>query len=157
MTSSPRISELFDMTGRVAIVTGGSRGLGLSIARGFAAAGARVVISSRKLEVCEEAAARVESEGGVALPLACHMGEPAQIRELVAQTVAHFGRLDCVVNNAATALRYSVKSLEEAGWDKSLEVNLRGPVLLMQAAFEPLSHSEGATIINVLSVGGLRV
>ncbi len=156
MTSSPRISDLFDMSGRVAIVTGGSRGLGLSIARGFAAAGARVVITSRKLEACKEAAARVESEGGVALPLACHMGEPAQIRELVKQTVAHFGGLDCVVNNAATALRYSVESLDETGWAKSLEVNLRGPVLLMQAALEPLSQSDAATIINVLSVGGLR-
>jgi NAD(P)-dependent dehydrogenase (short-subunit alcohol dehydrogenase family) len=144
------------MSGRVAIVTGGSRGLGLSIARGFAAAGARVVIASRKLEACKEAAAQVESEGGIALPLACHMGEPAQIRELVAQTVAHFGGLDCVVNNAATALRYSVESFEEAGWKKSLEVNLRGPVLLMQAALEPLSQSDAATIINVLSVGGLR-
>jgi NAD(P)-dependent dehydrogenase (short-subunit alcohol dehydrogenase family) len=156
MTSAPLISELFDMSGRVAIVTGGSRGLGLSIARGFAAAGAHVVITSRKLEACEAAASRVEAEGGSALPLACHMGEPDQIRDLVARTLAHYGRLDCVVNNAASALRFSLESLEESGWEKSLAVNLRGPLLLMQAALEPLSRSDSATIINILSVGGLR-
>jgi NAD(P)-dependent dehydrogenase (short-subunit alcohol dehydrogenase family) len=154
--SAPDISQLFDMTGRVAIVTGGSRGLGLAIARGFAAAGAKVVLASRKLDSCEEAAAIVRSEGGDALAVACHMGELDQVTALVARAADHYGRIDCVVNNAASPLRFTVRAAEEAAWDKSMDVNLKGPVFLMQAALPHLSRSDCATIINVLSVGGLR-
>lgn len=152
----PDLTRLFDMTGRVALVTGGSRGLGLSIARGLAAAGARVVIASRKLEVCEEAARLIASEGGSALPLACHMGEPDQIRELVEKTIGQYGQLDCIVNNAAVALRFGIAEFDAAGFDKSLAVNLRGPLLLMHAALPHLERSDAASVINVISVGGLR-
>jgi len=150
------LQGLFDMTGRVVLVTGGSRGLGLSIARGLAAAGARVVIASRKLEACEEAARQIESDGGQALPIACHMAHSDQIRALVEQSVDQLGRIDCLVNNAAIALRTTVTDFDEGGFDKSLAVNLRGPLVLMQAALPHLERSDAASVINLLSVGGMR-
>ena len=149
-------AELFAMKDRVAIVTGGSRGLGLSIARGLAAAGARVVIASRKREACERAAAIVESEGGTALPIACHMGEPDQVRRLVDETVAQLGRLDCLVNNAAVGLRMRLADFDERAWSKSLDVNLRGPIQLMHHAMGHLERSDAASIVNILSIGGIR-
>lgn len=149
-------NDLFDMTGRVAVVTGGSRGLGLSIARILAAAGARVVIASRKLEACERAARIVESEGGSVLPLACHMGDPEQIHRLVDETIAQCGRLDCIVNNAAIGLRMRLADFDEGAWDKSLAVNLRGPIQLMHHALPHLERSDAATIVNILSIGGIR-
>ena len=152
----PDLTGLFDMTGRVALVTGGSRGLGLSIARGLAAAGARVVIASRKLEACQQAARLVASEGGNALPVACHMGESDQIRALVEATIGQYGRLDCIVNNAAVALRFTVTEFDEAGWDKSLAENLRGPLILMHTALPHLEKSDTASVINIVSVGGIR-
>lgn len=154
--SRPDPSDLFDMTDRVAIVTGGSRGLGLSIARILAAAGARVVIASRKLEACEQAAKLIESDGGSALPVACHMGEPGQIRRLVEATAEHFGRIDCLVNNAAVGLRMRLVDFDENAWDKTLNVNLRGPIQLMHAALPHLERSDAATIVNILSIGGIR-
>jgi len=152
----PDPSDLFDMTDRVAIVTGGSRGLGLSIARILAAAGARLVIASRKLEACEQASRLVESEGGSALPIACHMGEPEQIRQLVDATMARWGRIDCLVNNAAVGLRMRLADFDEGAWDKTLAVNLRGPIQLMHEALPHLEKSEDATIVNILSIGGIR-
>ena len=154
--SGPNPEQLFDMTDRVAIVTGGSRGLGLSIARILAGAGARVVIASRKREACEEAARIVESEGGSSLPIACHMGEPDQIRRLVEETTAQCGRLDCVVNNAALGLRMRLADFDEGAWDKTMSVNLRGPIQLMHAAVPHLEQSDAASIVNILSIGGIR-
>lgn len=154
--SRPDPNELFDMQGRVAIVTGGSRGLGLSISRILAAAGARVVIASRKLEACERAADIVDSDGGSALPLACHMGDPDQVRRLVDETIAQWGRLDCVVNNAAVGLRMRLADFDEGAWEKSLAVNLRGPIQLMHYALPHLERSDAASIVNILSIGGIR-
>ena len=99
-----KLISLFDLTGRVAIVTGSSRGLGRAIAGGLARAGAAVVICSRKLDACVEAAREIEADGGIAFPLATNMTNPVAGRELVDATVERFGRLDIVVNNAATVL-----------------------------------------------------
>ena len=160
--TSPDLSKLFDMSDRVVLVTGASRGLGMSMGRGFASAGARVVLSSRKLDACEKAAAGIRDDGGDACAIACHMGEVAQVRSLVDETIARYGRLDVLVNNAANPLRSSISDATEITWDKSHDVNLRGPLFLMQAALPHLRQSPsatdpsrgGASIINVLSVGG---
>jgi len=160
--TAPDLQQLFDMTDRVVLVTGGSRGLGMSMGRGFAAAGASVVLSSRKLDACEEAAAAIRADGGDAVAVGCHMGEVAQVRALVDEVVARYGRLDALVNNAANPLRFGVTDATEVAWDKSHDVNLRGPLFLMQAALPHLRSSPsatdpargGAAIINVLSVGG---
>lgn len=152
----PDVASLFSLRGRVAIVTGGTRGLGLSIARGFAGAGARVVVASRSPEACAAAAQAIVADGGDAIGVPCHLGEPDQIEALVAATVAHYGALDCVVNNAATPLRTSLTDFDMALWRKSLDVNLTGPLLLVRAALAHLADSDAATVINVLSVGGLR-
>jgi NAD(P)-dependent dehydrogenase (short-subunit alcohol dehydrogenase family) len=154
--SRPDPTTLFDMRDRVALVTGGSRGLGLAIARALSAAGARVVIASRKLDACEEAARVVESEGGTALPLACNMGHADQIRRLVEETITQYGRLDCLVNNAALALRLRLADFDEGAFDKSLAVNLRGPLVLMHHALPHLERSDAASVVNVISIGGMR-
>jgi NAD(P)-dependent dehydrogenase (short-subunit alcohol dehydrogenase family) len=147
---------LFDMRDRVAIVTGGSRGLGLSIAHALAGAGARVVIASRKVEACERAAREVEQAGGVALPIPTHLGDPEQVRRLVEESVRQLGRLDCVVNNAAVGLRMRLADFDEGAWEKSLAVNLRGPLQLMHHALPHLERSNAAAILNILSIGGMR-
>jgi NAD(P)-dependent dehydrogenase (short-subunit alcohol dehydrogenase family) len=160
--TAPDLRQLFDLTDRVVLVTGGSRGLGMSMGRGFAAAGARVVVSSRKGDACEDSAAAIRADGGDAIAIACHMGEVSQVRALVDATVAHYGRLDVLVNNAANPLRFGVTDATEVAWDKSHDVNLRGPLFLMQAALPHLRDAPsatdvslgGASIINVLSVGG---
>jgi NAD(P)-dependent dehydrogenase (short-subunit alcohol dehydrogenase family) len=145
------IQRLFDLSGRVAVVTGGSRGIGRSIAHGYAAAGATVVISSRKADACESMVAEVEAAGGSALAVPGHMGDLADIARLVATTVDHLGRIDIVVNNAANALALPIGQLTPDAWSKSLDTNLRGPVFLVQEALPHLEASGRGAVINVLS------
>ena len=145
--------KLFRLDGRVAVVTGGSRGIGRSIAVTFALAGAKVVVASRKADACEEVAKAIAEGGGEALAVATHMGDLAQLEHLVAATLERFGRLDVLVNNAANALALSFGELTPEAWDKSLGVNLRGPVFLTQYALPALTESDGASVINVASAG----
>jgi NAD(P)-dependent dehydrogenase (short-subunit alcohol dehydrogenase family) len=145
--------SLFDLTGRVALVTGGTRGIGRALAEGFVAAGARVVVASRKPEACAETEAHLVSLGGEALGVPAHLGELDALPPLVERTVERFGRLDILVNNAANALALPVGQITAAAWDKSYAVNLRGPVFLVQAALPHLKQSPCASIVNVVSVG----
>jgi NAD(P)-dependent dehydrogenase (short-subunit alcohol dehydrogenase family) len=154
--ASHGIASLFDLTDRVAIVTGGSRGLGASISRGFAAAGAKVVVASRKLDACEAVVASIRDAGGDAVGIACNMSDASQVSRLVEGSLAHYGRLDCVVNNAATALRVGITDFDDGLWKKAMDVNVWGPLRLIHECVPHLRHSDGATVINVLSVGGLR-
>jgi NAD(P)-dependent dehydrogenase (short-subunit alcohol dehydrogenase family) len=147
------LRRLFDLTGRVAIVTGGTRGIGRAIAEGFVCAGAHVVVASRKSDACAETEAHLRRLGGEALGVPTHLGEIDGVNALVAQTVDRFGQLDIVVNNAANALAEPLGGFTEAGWQKSMDVNLRGPVFLVQAALPHLKESEYAAVINVLSAG----
>ena len=147
------VSRLFDLTGRVAIVTGGSRGLGAAISRALAGAGATVMVASRKLDACERIVADIESAGGVAAAEALQAGDVSQCEALVERTVDRFGRLDIVVNNAANALAQPFGAITEAAFDKSFAVNVKGPVFLAQAALPHLAAGGHGSIINIVSVG----
>ena len=148
-----RLRRLFDLTGRVAIVTGGTRGIGRAIASGFVAAGAKVVVASRKPEACAETEAHLRAMGGEALGVPTHLGELDALPPLVARSVERFGRLDIVVNNAANALRQDLGQFTPEAWEKSYAVNLRGPIFLVQAALPHLEKSPCASVVNVISAG----
>jgi NAD(P)-dependent dehydrogenase (short-subunit alcohol dehydrogenase family) len=148
-----KLNGLFDMSGRVVIVTGGTRGIGRSLAEGYVAAGARVVVASRKPEACQEAAQHLRDLGGEALGVAAHMGDLEALADLVRRTVEAYGGVDVVVNNAANALTQPVGSFTSEAWQKSLDVNLRGPVFLTQEALPYLKESDHASVLNVLSGG----
>lgn len=147
------IAALHDLTGRVAIVTGGSRGIGRAVSEGLAAQGARVVVASRKADACEEVAAAIRGAGGEALAVPAHLGEPEDAERLVAATVEAFGGVDIVVNNAANALAEPLGGITLAGFDKSFAVNVRGPVLLVQACLAHLEVSGHSAVVNVVSAG----
>jgi NAD(P)-dependent dehydrogenase (short-subunit alcohol dehydrogenase family) len=148
-----QLQTLFDLTDRVAVVTGGTRGIGRAIAEGFVAAGAKVVVASRKAEACEETQARLEAMGGGALGVPTHLGEVSALAALVGRTVERFGRLDIVVNNAANALTLPLGQFTPDAWQKSYDVNLRGPVFLVQEALPHLTASPCAAVLNVISAG----
>ncbi|MCC6386400.1 MAG: glucose 1-dehydrogenase [Dehalococcoidia bacterium] len=146
-------NQLFDLSGKVALVTGGSRGLGRSMVLAFAAAGADVVIASRKLDSCEELAAEVErTTGRAALPVACHVGEWDQVEHLAEAAYARFGRVDVLVNNAGMSPLYdNVANVSEALYDKVLDVNLKGPFRLTSIVGTRMAEGEGGSVIMVSS------
>jgi len=146
-----QLRRLFDMTGRVVIVTGGTRGIGRALAEGFAAAGARVVVASRKAEACRETEAHLRRMGGDALGVPTHLGDLAALRALVERTVDAYGGIDVVVNNAANALALPHGAYTPEAWAKSLDVNLRGPVFLVQEALAALKRSPHAAVLNLVS------
>ena len=145
-----KLRRLFDMTGRVVIVTGGTRGIGRALAEGYAAAGAAVVVASRKADACAATEQHLRAMGGEALGVPTHLGDIAALGALVERTVDAFGRIDVVVNNAATALALPLGAFTAEAWAKSNDVNLRGPVFLVQAALPHLKASRG-NVLNVLS------
>jgi NAD(P)-dependent dehydrogenase (short-subunit alcohol dehydrogenase family) len=145
--------QLFDMTGRTVIVTGGTRGIGLALAEGFVLAGANVVVASRKPDACERAAAHLRELGGEAIGVPAHAGSLDDLDTLVSRTVDEFGGIDVVVNNAANALAQPLGEVTVDAWTKSFEVNLRGPVFLVQKALPHLKESPAAAVLNMVSVG----
>ena len=148
-----KLTRLHDLTGRVAVVTGGTRGIGLSIAEGLLAAGAKVVVASRKADACTDTAAHLRAMGGEAIGIPTHMADIEAINALVDGTIESFGRLDIVVNNAANALTLPFGGLTADAWQKSLDTNLRGPVFLVERALPHLEASGNAAILNVISAG----
>jgi NAD(P)-dependent dehydrogenase (short-subunit alcohol dehydrogenase family) len=145
--------RLFDMTGRTVIVTGGTRGIGLALAEGFVLAGANVVVASRKADACEEAAKHLRDLGGQAIGVPAHTGSVDDLDVIVERTVAEFGGIDVVVNNAANALAQPFGEMTPEALTKSYEVNLHGPVFLVQKALPHLRKSEHAAVLNMVSVG----
>ena len=148
-----QLDGLFRLDGRVAVVTGGSRGIGRAIAEGYALAGAKVVVASRKKEACDETVAAIEKQGGEACSIPTQVSELDQLEKLVEGSVDRFGGIDVLVNNAANALALPFGQVTPEAWEKSMSVNLRGPVFLTQYALPHLTASEHASVINVSSVG----
>ncbi|MGZ5391125.1 MAG: SDR family NAD(P)-dependent oxidoreductase [Mycobacterium sp.] len=151
------ISGQFGLTAKVAVVTGGSRGLGRAIAQAFAEAGAHVVIASRKLEACESAAQQIaQSTGRRAIPVACHVGRWDDCDALIDATLNEFGRIDVLVNNAGMSPLYDeLVNVTEELYDKTLAVNLKGPFRLGVLAGTHMTQHHGGAIINVGTVGSL--
>lgn len=147
------VAALHDLTGRVAVVTGGSRGIGLAVAHAFAAQGARVVVSSRKAEACDEAVASIRSAGGEAVAVPAHAGNLDDLEALVAATVDAFGGIDVLINNAANPLALPIGSITLDAYAKSFDVNVRGPLFLFQSCLPYLLESEHAAVVNVISAG----
>ena len=150
--------RLFSLEGRVAVVTGGSRGLGKEMVLAFARHGADVVIASRKLEACEALAETVEKETGrQALPVGCHVGEWDQCEALVEAAYERFGRVDVFVNNAGMSPHYpSLPEVTEALWDKVIGVNLKGPFRLMALVATRMALAEGGSVINISSTAAVQ-
>jgi NAD(P)-dependent dehydrogenase (short-subunit alcohol dehydrogenase family) len=151
-------SDLFDLTGKVAVVTGGSRGLGKAMVEAFAHHGADVVIASRKLPACEMLAQSVAADTGRrALGVACHVGHWEQCNELYERVYDEFGRCDVLVNNAGMSPLYdSLTSISEELYDKVLDVNLKGPFRLSALFGERMAAEDGGSIINVSSVAAVQ-
>jgi len=149
--NSNSLTQSLDLTGKVAIITGGSRGIGRSIAIGFAQNGANVVVTSRNLETCESTVEEIQKLGGSAVPISAHMGRLQEIKGLVDQTIEAYGTVDIIVNNAANPLMLGVGEITEEAWEKALNTNLRGPVFLVQEALPHLESGSGGSVINMLS------
>ncbi len=150
-------SDLFDLSGRVALVTGASRGIGEAIARLLAAHGAHVVVSSRKLDACEAVAESIRTDGGEATALACHTGDLEQIEALFDAIRERFGKLQVLVNNAATNPYFGhITDTDLAAYDKTVDVNIRGYFFMSARGAKLMQESGGGSIINVASVNGVR-
>lgn len=147
----------FGLQGKVAIITGASQGIGEAIAVAFAQAGARVVVSSRKMESITAVAGKIEKMGGEAIAIQAHTGHPDEVQALVARTLEKWERVDIAVNNAGTNPHFGpILTADEAQLDKILDVNLKGYYRLAQAVVPYMQKQGGGKIINIASVAGLR-
>ena len=148
----------FDLSGRVALVTGASRGIGSAIATALVEQGAQVVLSSRKQADLDAEAERINARfPDRAVAIAAHAGKPEDLQRLVEEVMAKFARIDILVNNAATNPYFGpVLGAEVSAWDKTFEVNLRGIFLLTKLVYDASMEKRGGVVVNVASVGGLR-
>ncbi len=149
------VRQLFDLSGRVAIVTGGSIGLGQQIAEGLAEMGANIVLCARKVERCEETAVELRKLGVRTVALACDVTSPDDIQRLVDATLAEFGTVDILVNNAGISWAAPVEKMPLADWQKVLDTNLTGTFLCIQAVGKVMLANRRGKIINMASVAGL--
>ena len=155
MTKSTK--NLFELTGKVAIITGSSKGIGLAIATAFAEYGAHVVLSSRSQEAVEELAKELSLKGYSIMAQACHVGDESQRQNLVDKTLERFGRIDILVNNAAINPVYEpLDKMTEAVYDKMMNVNVKGAFALSNLCFAHLKEKKDGAIINIASVEGLK-
>ena len=152
------VENLFDLSGKTALVTGGSRGLGREITLAFAHAGADVVIASRKLDSCEQLAKEVRDKTGKkALPIACNVGDWDQVDQLADAAYDHFGKVDILVNNAGMSPLYdNLASVSESLYDKVLGVNLKGPFRLTALIGSRMVEGDGGSVIMVSSMASVR-
>lgn len=149
------VKQLLDLTGRVAIITGGSIGLGRQMAEGLAEMGANLVLCARKAERCREAAEELEQRGIKAMSLACDVRNQASIQELVDATISQFGKIDILINNAGISWGAAVEEMRLDDWNKVIETNLTGSFLCAQAVGRIMIRQGRGKIINIASVAGL--
>lgn len=150
------VKQLFDLTGRVAIVSGGSVGLGFQMAEALSEMGANLVLCARKKERCEEAAVTLRRHGVQTLAAECDVRDKASIAGVVEETLAKFGRIDILINNAGAAWGAPVEEMTLEQWDKVLSTNLTGTFLFCQAVGKTMIAAGSGKIINIASVAGLR-
>jgi NAD(P)-dependent dehydrogenase (short-subunit alcohol dehydrogenase family) len=155
------LKDLFTLKGRVALVTGGSRGIGKMIAEGFIMQGAKVYISSRKADACDETAAALSKDGGTCIPLPQDISTVEGCKALAAQLAEREPKLDILVNNAGAAWGAPFEEFPEHGWDKVMDLNLKSPFFLTQALHGALkaagSQDRPAKVINIASIDGIRL
>lgn len=152
-----RITQKFDLTGKVAIITGASKGIGESMARGLAEHGAKVVISSRKQDAVDAVAAQFKADGLEAIGIACHVGDADQRKALIDKTVETYGGVDILINNAAINPAFGpIAGQDETIFDKIMDVNVKAPFLLANLAYPIMQKRGGGSIIHIASVEGLR-
>jgi NAD(P)-dependent dehydrogenase (short-subunit alcohol dehydrogenase family) len=149
------VLDLFKLTGKTAIVTGGGRGLGEQIATGFAEAGANVVICSRNLEACQEVKVKLEKMGVQALALKCDVTNPEDVQHVVDETVKQFGTVDILVNNSGATWGAPAIEMPLHAWKKVMDVNVTGTFLMSQAVGRVMIQNQKGKIINIASVAGL--
>ncbi len=151
------MEKLFDLTGRVAVITGSTRGIGRAIAEGLARAGAGVVISSRSVDKCDEVASEFLNEGFDAFPVPCHVGREEDLKRLVTETARHFGPIDILVCNAATNPYYGpLSGLTGEIFTKMVETNLHGKLRLCNLVLPQMAEHGGGSVIIISSVSALR-
>jgi NAD(P)-dependent dehydrogenase (short-subunit alcohol dehydrogenase family) len=147
----------FSLEGKVAVITGASRGIGRSIALRFSRAGASVIISSRKLENIEPVASEIQAAGGSVLAMQAHVGVPGDIEALVQRAMESFGRIDIAVNNAGTNPHFGpLLTADEGQWEKILDTNAKGCFRICKAVVPHMEEQGGGKIINMASIAGLR-
>lgn len=150
------VKRLFDLSGKVAIVTGGGRGLGQQIAEGFAEAGANVVVCSRNQEACAKVSEGLKQLGVESLALKCDVTNPEDVNHVVERTAEKFGRIDILVNNSGASWGAPVEEMPLEAWQKVMNVNVTGTFLMSQAAGKVMLEQQAGKIINIASVAGLK-
>ena len=151
------LKSKFNLKGKVAIVTGSSKGIGKAIAHGLAENGAKVVISSRKQEAVDKVAEEFKASGLEAIGIQCHIGDSQERASLIAKTIEQFGRIDILVNNAAINPYYGpLEGSDEAVFDKIMDINVKAPWLLSNLVLPSMKENGAGSIINISSVEGLR-
>jgi NAD(P)-dependent dehydrogenase (short-subunit alcohol dehydrogenase family) len=150
------VKELFDLSGKVAIVTGGGRGLGQQMAEGFAEAGANVVVCSRKLEACQVVSEGLKKVGADSIALKCDVTNPEDVKMVVDQTLERFGRIDILVNNSGATWGALTEEMPLEAWKKVIDVNVTGTFLMSQAVGKIMIEQKFGKIINIASVAGLK-
>ena len=151
------VKKLFDLTGKIALITGGSRGLGLQMGEALGEMGAKLAITARKADELEEARAHLAAQGIEALPLACDISKPEQIEPMVSKALAHYGRIDILVNNAGTSWGAPAEDHPLEAWRKLVDLNLTGTFLVTQAVGKrSMIPNRYGRIITIASIAGLR-
>jgi NAD(P)-dependent dehydrogenase (short-subunit alcohol dehydrogenase family) len=149
------IDDFFNLTGKIALITGGSRGLGLQMARAFARQGADIIVASRKIDACEKAAEEFRAMGRRAMAIAVNASNWQEMDRLVEESYSHFGRVDILVNNAGMSPAMPSHLVTEAWFDKIVSLNFKGPFRLASNVAKRMADGEGGTIINTSSSGAL--